>query len=149
MQSTPTSAEFLGLPNLLPNTGGYRTHRRSRSGIETRHPPDLTHDVDLLANQQVASQKRDTMPNFSLLIWLTMIMKQQHHTDTQPVRKKTVTSDPGLEEASLLVTAIEAFVKDLGLENEELLKDKVEVREIPANTYLMQEESHKVCLTSS
>lgn len=52
-QTIPTNVDFLGLPNLLPNTGNYRTHRRSRSGIETRHPPDLTQDVDLLASQQV------------------------------------------------------------------------------------------------
>ena len=78
-----------------------------------------------------------------------MIIKLQHHTDTQPQRKKTVIGESGIDEASLLSTAVEAFVKDLGLENDELLKDKVEVREIPASTYLMQEESHKVCATAS
>lgn len=42
--------------------------------------------------------------------------------------------------------ATEAFVRELGLEDDSLLRDgKVEIREVPAGTYLMKEESHKVC----
>jgi len=36
------------------------------------------------------------------------------------------------------------FVKKLQLDNEDLLLGKVEVRKIPTNTYVMQEDSHKV-----
>lgn len=50
-QQTPLPPDFLGLPNLLPNTGNYRQHRRSRSGIEFRHQPDLTSDIDLVSSQ--------------------------------------------------------------------------------------------------
>ncbi len=49
-----------------------------------------------------------------------------------------------MDEGSLLQTAVDAFVKELALENDLLLKGKVEIREVPAGTYLMQEESHKV-----
>lgn len=50
-QPTPLPPDFLGLPNLLPNIGNYRQHRRSRSGIEFRHQPDLTSDIDLVSAQ--------------------------------------------------------------------------------------------------
>lgn len=47
----PTSPpDFFVLPNLLPNNG-FRQHRRSRSGIEVRQQPDLTHDLDAYAAQ--------------------------------------------------------------------------------------------------
>lgn len=36
------------------------------------------------------------------------------------------------------------FVKKLQLDNEDLLLGKVEIRKIPTNTYVMQEDSHKV-----
>ncbi|KAG8238711.1 hypothetical protein J437_LFUL015269 [Ladona fulva] len=39
--------------------------------------------------------------------------------------------------------ATEAFVKELGLESSELLNGRVEIREVPAGTYLMREDSHK------
>lgn len=45
-QNSPLPPDFFGLPNLLP-ASGYKQHRRSRSGIEMRHQPDLTHDIDL------------------------------------------------------------------------------------------------------
>jgi lysophospholipid hydrolase len=36
-------------------------------------------------------------------------------------------------------------VKELGLEDDTVLRGgKVEIREVPAGTYLMKEESHKV-----
>lgn len=46
-----------------------------------------------------------------------------------------------------MTSAVDAFVKELGLENDSLLKDKVEIREVPSGTYLMQEESHKVIIS--
>ncbi|XP_071442905.1 neuropathy target esterase sws isoform X1 [Hetaerina americana] len=48
------------------------------------------------------------------------------------------------DEATLLRMATEAFVKELGLENGmETLSGRVEIREVPAGTYLMREDSHK------
>lgn len=50
-----------------------------------------------------------------------------------------------LDEAQLIQIATDAFVRELGIEDETVLKDKVQIREVPAGTYLMKEESHKVC----
>ncbi|XKL67411.1 hypothetical protein PGB90_002902 [Kerria lacca] len=113
-QNSPLPPDFFGLPNLLP-ASGYKQHRRSRSGIEMRHQPDLTHDIDL-----------------SVL----------HHGDIQPSKKK-ISNETSINEGSLLQIATEAFIKELGLENDSLLKGKVEIREVPAGIYLMQEDSHK------
>lgn len=43
-----------------------------------------------------------------------------------------------------LKMAVKVFVKELQLDNEDLLLGKVEIREIPINTYVMREDSHKV-----
>lgn len=43
-----------------------------------------------------------------------------------------------------LKMAIQIFVKELQLDNEDLLQEKVEIRKIPMNTYVMREDSHKV-----
>ncbi|XP_025996644.1 neuropathy target esterase sws isoform X3 [Solenopsis invicta] len=48
-----------------------------------------------------------------------------------------------LDEAQLVQIATDAFVRELGIEDETMLKDKVQMREVPAGTYLMKEESHK------
>nr|XP_012224243.1 PREDICTED: neuropathy target esterase sws isoform X2 [Linepithema humile] len=48
-----------------------------------------------------------------------------------------------LDEAQLIQIATDAFVRELGIEDETVLKDKVQIREVPAGTYLMKEESHK------
>lgn len=50
-----------------------------------------------------------------------------------------------LDEAQFVQIATDAFVRELGIEDETMLKDKVQIREVPAGTYLMKEESHKVC----
>ncbi|XP_039765417.1 neuropathy target esterase sws isoform X12 [Pararge aegeria] len=55
---------------------------------------------------------------------------KKHNTDT-------------MDEQALLQIATEAFVKELGLENDDLLKGNVQVRDLPAGTYIMKEESHK------
>ncbi|XP_066588208.1 neuropathy target esterase sws isoform X2 [Prorops nasuta] len=49
-----------------------------------------------------------------------------------------------LDEAQLVQIATDAFVKELGLKDDAILKDgKVQIREVQAGTYLMKEESHK------
>lgn len=49
--TTTLPPDFLGLPNLLSNTGTHKQHRRSKSGIEVRHQPDLTNDIDMSSSQ--------------------------------------------------------------------------------------------------
>lgn len=54
-------------------------------------------------------------------------------------------SDPKIEIKDwYLKMAIEIFVKELQIDNEDLLQGKVEIRKIPTNTYVMREDSHKV-----
>ncbi|XP_061383051.1 neuropathy target esterase sws isoform X8 [Danaus plexippus] len=49
-----------------------------------------------------------------------------------------------LDEQALIKIASEAFVKELGLDNDQILKGNVQVRDLPAGTYIMKEESHKL-----
>ncbi|XP_063974182.1 neuropathy target esterase sws isoform X3 [Diachasmimorpha longicaudata] len=68
------------------------------------------------------------------------------HTSTSsgfPRKKSTNEPPPPFDEAHLVQIATEAFVKELGLEDDSVLKEKVQIREVPAGTYLMKEESHK------
>ncbi|XP_043274976.1 neuropathy target esterase sws isoform X1 [Venturia canescens] len=53
-------------------------------------------------------------------------------------------TQPPMDESQLIQIATEAFVRELGLEDDSVLRDgKVQIREVPAGTYLMKEESHK------
>ncbi|XP_043577608.1 neuropathy target esterase sws isoform X4 [Bombus pyrosoma] len=67
--------------------------------------------------------------------------------NSHPNKKRSTTTEPvqqQLDEAQLVQMATEAFVRELGLEDDSILKDgKVQIREVPAGTYLMKEESHK------
>ncbi|XP_026826275.1 neuropathy target esterase sws isoform X4 [Ooceraea biroi] len=68
------------------------------------------------------------------------------HSGSAYVKKRHM-SDAGqqqqLDEAHLVQIATEAFVRELGIEDETVLKDKVQIREVLVGTYLMKEESHK------
>lgn len=44
--------------------------------------------------------------------------------------------------------AVAAFVRELNLENGDILEGQVEVKEIYAGSYLMRQDSHKVCSIS-
>lgn len=49
-----------------------------------------------------------------------------------------------VNDEELIEIATEAFVKELGLDDLNILKGKVEIREVSAGTYLMKEDSNKV-----
>lgn len=70
-----------------------------------------------------------------------------HTGSVHPPKKKSINeTTQQLDEAQLVQIATEAFVKELGLEDDTVLKDgKIQLKEVPAGTYLMKEESHKVC----
>lgn len=74
---------------------------------------------------------------------------ETHSGSAYPTRKRStneaVQPQQQLDESQLVQIATDAFVQELGIEDETLLKDKVQIREVPAGTYLMKEESHKVC----
>ncbi|XP_044016659.1 neuropathy target esterase sws isoform X4 [Aphidius gifuensis] len=61
--------------------------------------------------------------------------------------RKRSTNDPPqqpIDETDLVRIAKEAFIRELGLEEDYVLKDgTVQIREVPAGTYLMKEESNK------
>ncbi|XP_044593331.1 neuropathy target esterase sws isoform X2 [Cotesia glomerata] len=63
-------------------------------------------------------------------------------------RKRSAVDQPLIasvqDEAQLVQIATDAFVKELGLEDDSVLKDgKVQIKEVAAGTYLMKEESNK------
>ncbi|XP_017765183.1 PREDICTED: neuropathy target esterase sws isoform X1 [Eufriesea mexicana] len=70
-----------------------------------------------------------------------------HTGNSHPNKKRSTIIEPlqqQLDETHLVQIATEAFVRELGLEDDSILKDgKVQIREVPAGTYLMKEESHK------
>lgn len=104
---------------------------RSRSSMEMKFPspqsqpqPDMVPDFD--HQQPLSPQAPDVQPNAS-------ISKRRIASIPEPV-----------DEETLRQMATETFVKELGLEDDTVLRDgKVEIREVPAGTYLMKEESHK------
>ncbi|XP_045526115.1 neuropathy target esterase sws isoform X4 [Pieris brassicae] len=83
---------------------------------------------------------------------VTSNIPQQSQPDVQPTssfqRPKEGSSfkkhnTDNLDEQALIQIATEAFIKELGLENDQLLTGCVQVRDLPAGTYIMKEESHK------
>ncbi|XP_046669459.1 neuropathy target esterase sws isoform X2 [Homalodisca vitripennis] len=106
-------------------------HRRSRSGMEIRF----------------SSQHPDIMPEFD-------IYSHSSHSQATPDlqaglgngvgRKRSQQITEAYDEETLIRIATEAFVRELGLEDDTLLQGgKIEIREVPAGTYLMKEDSHK------
>lgn len=49
-----------------------------------------------------------------------------------------------MDEQALTQLATEAFVRELGLDNDFIIQGKIQLREVQAGTYLMKEESNKV-----
>ncbi|XP_063392653.1 neuropathy target esterase sws-like [Cydia fagiglandana] len=78
----------------------------------------------------------------------------QQQPDVQPTTSSFQRSKEGssfkknntenMDEQALIRIATEAFIKELGLENDQLLQGAVQVRDLPAGTYIMKEESHKL-----
>lgn len=60
------------------------------------------------------------------------------------LQKKRSSVPDNADEESLIQIATDAFVKELGLDDDSVLQNKVEIREVPAGTYLMKEDSNKV-----
>ncbi|XP_046752586.1 neuropathy target esterase sws isoform X2 [Diprion similis] len=70
------------------------------------------------------------------------------HSGSGSTNRKRSTYDAShqqpMDEQHLIQLATDAFVRELGLEDDTILKDgKVQIREIPGGTYVMKEESHK------
>ncbi|XP_054270974.1 neuropathy target esterase sws isoform X2 [Macrosteles quadrilineatus] len=119
-QVTPTESESQPIPILSQ-------HRRSRSGMEIRF----------------ASQQPDIMPDFDLYSHSQATPDLQAGLGSSGGRKRSQQVD-NYDEETLIRIATDAFVRELGLQDDTLLQGgKIEMREVPAGTYLMKEDSHK------
>ncbi|XP_063216401.1 neuropathy target esterase sws isoform X4 [Bacillus rossius redtenbacheri] len=126
---SPTEQAEPQLPFEVSQPGGPLMSRRHRAGLESKLPssqPDMLSDFDHhLPSPQAPPD---------LQAGLTGAKK----------RGSGSAGAEAVDEQTLVQTATEAFVRELGLEDDTVLRDgKVEIREVPAGTYLMKEESHK------
>ncbi|XP_059060311.1 neuropathy target esterase sws [Achroia grisella] len=119
-------------------------HHVERPPSEHLHAPE-GHQVSSPINIQGRRQRPDMVPD------ITSNTPQQQ-PDVQPTpplqRSKEGSSfkkqnTENLDELALTQIATEAFVKELGLESDTVLRGHVQVRDLPAGTYIMKEESHK------
>ncbi|KAJ8941151.1 hypothetical protein NQ318_004271 [Aromia moschata] len=97
-------------------------HRRSKSSLDSKSfsPSFATPDMVVDAESSVANQTPDL------------------------TQKKKLSIPDNVDEDDLIEIATEAFIRELGLENNsKILQGKVEIREVSAGTYLMKEESNK------
>uniref|UniRef100_A0A2A4JLR8 lysophospholipase n=1 Tax=Heliothis virescens TaxID=7102 RepID=A0A2A4JLR8_HELVI len=90
-----------------------------------RQKPDMVPDIATNTPQQP-----DVQPTPSLQRAREGSSFKKHNTDN-------------LDEQALIQIATEAFVKELGLDSDTVLRGNVQVRDLPAGTYIMKEESHK------
>ncbi|XP_076654539.1 patatin like phospholipase domain containing sws isoform X1 [Halictus rubicundus] len=100
--------------DMVPECDSHWSNSSSTTQQQGGSQPDVVHTGN---SQSSRSKKRSTI--------------------VEPIQQQ-------LDEAHLVQIATEAFVRELGLEDDTVLKDgKVQIREVPAGTYLMKEESHK------
>ncbi|CAH1099649.1 unnamed protein product [Psylliodes chrysocephalus] len=102
----------------IPVTG----HKRSKSSMESKSFSPSANSGIGLAESESASN------NF---------------LDFNSLQKKRLSMPETVNDEELIEIATEAFVKELGLDDLNILKGKVEIREVSAGTYLMKEDSNK------
>lgn len=115
---------------------------RSRNNLDLKNSftsPQFTHNSEM-------GQECDS--HWSKASSSNLQSQQNSSSDQQqPASRKRSTNEGlfQLDEAQVIQIAIEAFVRELGLEDDSVLRDgKVQIRDVPTGTYLMKEESHKV-----
>lgn len=122
-----------------PNSG-------SQLGQLSQHTPDMIPESDSHWPHSATSDKQSSHPgDFSDGGGIGG--GETHSGSASRKHSKNEGLQQPMDEAQIVQIATDAFVKELGLENDSLLKDgKIHIREVPAGTYLMKEESHKVCV---
>ncbi|XP_058809810.1 neuropathy target esterase sws isoform X2 [Phymastichus coffea] len=130
--------------------------RRSKTNLEwktpnsgsqlsqlSQHTPDMVPESDSHWPHSVTSNQQSSHPeDFSDGGGIGVV--ETHSGSASRKHSKNEGLQQPMDEAQIVQIATDAFVKELGLENDSLLKDgKVHIREVPAGTYLMKEESHK------
>ncbi|KAF5279536.1 hypothetical protein FQR65_LT03358 [Abscondita terminalis] len=103
-------------------------HRRSKSFLDSRSSPNYSNTPDMVPD--VDQPSSNVAPD----------LQQSSSNFARTKRQSTVES---IDIQSLIQSATEVFVRDLGLENDAILNGKVEYREVSAGTYLMKEDSNK------
>ncbi|XP_050506232.1 neuropathy target esterase sws isoform X3 [Diabrotica virgifera virgifera] len=99
-------------------------HRRSKSSLESK-------SFSPSGNFGNGMAESDSIPSGTV-------------SDCGSIPKKRLSiQNPDINDEELIEVATEAFVKELGLEDLDSLKGKVEIREVSAGTYLMKEDSNK------
>ncbi|CAG9836270.1 unnamed protein product [Diabrotica balteata] len=99
-------------------------HRRSKSSLESK-------SFSPGGNFTNGMAESDSIPSGTV-------------SDCGSIPKKRLSiQNPDINEEELIEVATVAFVKELGLEDLDTLKGKVEIREVSAGTYLMKEDSNK------
>ncbi|KAJ9601496.1 hypothetical protein L9F63_000335, partial [Diploptera punctata] len=119
--------QYLGLSSELMNPGTQRSKKQSPfagSPVRTR-PRDI-----------VFSREESNFP--------PPVQAPNAQPNSYNTKRRATTIPEAIDEETLIQIATDAFVRELGLENDTILRGgKVEIREVPAGTYLMKEESHK------
>lgn len=100
------------------------SHRRSKSSLEYRGSPSST--------------------SFSTADTVLDVVDQPSAVQPDLQQKKRASVPENADEDMLIEIATQAFIKELGLADDSILKGAVLIREVAAGTYLMKEESNKV-----
>ncbi|KAJ8680462.1 hypothetical protein QAD02_016249 [Eretmocerus hayati] len=111
----------------IPNTAGQLS----------QHTPDMVPECDSHWPSSLTSNQPSSNPGESDSGGIHSGSASRKHSKIEGPQQP-------LDEAQVVQIATDAFVKELGLEDDTLLRGgKVQIREVPAGTYLMKEESHK------
>ncbi|KAJ2946670.1 hypothetical protein O0L34_g12729 [Tuta absoluta] len=127
---------------------GTTMHSPHHQATASEHVLDGSHSVSSPIHIQARKTRPDMVPD------ITSSNTPQQQPDIQQTSsfqrskegnsfKKRNGDTENLDEQALIQIATEAFVKELGLEDDSLLKGMVQVRDLSAGTYIMKEESHK------
>ncbi|KAF5299333.1 hypothetical protein FQA39_LY02506 [Lamprigera yunnana] len=100
-------------------------YRRSKSFLDSKSSPNYNNTPDMVPDLDQPSN--NVAPDL-----------QQSH-----IKSKRLSNFENIDTQALIQTATEVFVRDLGLDDDLILRGKVEYREISAGTYLMKEDSNK------
>ncbi|XP_074028941.1 patatin like phospholipase domain containing sws isoform X3 [Leptinotarsa decemlineata] len=100
-------------------------HKRSKSSLDSKSFSPYSNTPDMIADAESGISNNN--PD------LTLIQKKRASMPDYP------------DDEELIRIATDAFVRDLGLDDETIIEGKVEIREVPAGTYIMKEDSNKDC----
>ncbi|XP_063830818.1 neuropathy target esterase sws [Ostrinia nubilalis] len=127
------------------STTMHSPHHSERTVPEHVHAQDGNHQTSSPIHIQGRKPRPDMVPD----ITSNTPQQQPDVQPTPPLQRSREGSSfkkhntDNLDEQALIQIATEAFVKELGLESDHVLRGNVQVRDLPAGTYIMKEESHK------